>query len=112
MELLGSSKQKAGSASSEAQVDIFTFQEQGLPWENVLDPSRKERRSCCIGKRLVSYRERAAQVEIVILVIVCIQFISHQERRSVVPFVYCYESRRIAYVFQKGFRVNGQFSTF
>lgn len=79
MELLGASKQKAGSASSEAQVDIFTFQEQGLPRENVLDPSRKERRSFCIGKRLVSYRERAAQVEIVILVIVSSSSVTRRE---------------------------------
>lgn len=55
--------------------------------------------------------QRAAQVEIVILIIVCIQLISHQER-FVLPFIYCYESRRIRYVFQKGFRVNETVSTF
>ena len=56
--------------------------------------------------------QRAAQVETVILIIVCIQFINHQERRNAVPFIYCYESRRIGYAFPKVFRVNETVSTF
>jgi hypothetical protein len=56
MELQGASEHKAGNAVSETQVDIPTLQEQGLPWENVLEPSQRERWSCCIGKRLMGYR--------------------------------------------------------
>lgn len=107
VELLGTSEQcylrgpsrhthppRAGTALGECAGTISEGEAELLCWQEVCE------------------LQRAAHMKTAVLITVCIQFINHQERRNVLLFIYCCESRRIEYVFQKVFRVNETVSTF